>query len=51
MRIGAIRIVWVVLALLAAFVIFIQCIADVGGESIPKPTTPAIAPVATVQTE
>ena len=46
MRIGAVRIVWIFLALLAAFVIFIQCIAEVGGEAIPKPTN---TPIATVQ--
>jgi hypothetical protein len=44
LRIGAIRLVWIVLALLVAFVIFVQCIAEVGGEAIPKPT----GPVATV---
>jgi hypothetical protein len=47
-KIGAIRIVWIFLALLAAFVIFIQCIAEVGGEAIPKSTSPAISPVPTV---
>jgi hypothetical protein len=46
LRVGAVRLVWVVLALLAAFVIFIQCMAEVGGEAIPKPTGP-VAPVAT----
>jgi len=49
MRIGAVRIVWVFLALLAAFVIFIQCIAEVGGEAKPKPTLPISTPVATIQ--
>jgi Na+-transporting methylmalonyl-CoA/oxaloacetate decarboxylase gamma subunit len=49
LKIGAVRIVWIFLALLAAFVIFVQCIAEVGGEAIPKPTPPASTPVATVQ--
>lgn len=51
MRIGAVRIVWVFLALLAAFVIFIQCIAEVGGEAIPKPAFPISTPVATAQVQ
>ncbi len=35
-----VRIAWLVLAILAAFVIFVECIADVGGDAtpIPKPT-------------
>ncbi|MEO8457128.1 MAG: hypothetical protein ABI559_04885 [Chloroflexota bacterium] len=41
MKIGAVRIVWVFLALLAAFVIFVQCIAEVGGEGIPHPVATA----------
>jgi Na+-transporting methylmalonyl-CoA/oxaloacetate decarboxylase gamma subunit len=49
LKIGAIRIVWIFLALLAAFVIFIQCIAEVGGEAIPKPTPEGLpAPTAQV---
>jgi hypothetical protein len=49
LKIGKLRIVWVFLVLLAAFVIFVQCIADVGGEAIPKPTA-APVPVATART-
>jgi hypothetical protein len=46
LKIGKLRIVWVFLVLLAAFVIFVQCLAEVGGATIPQPThTPA--PVAT----
>jgi hypothetical protein len=42
LKIGRLRIVWIFLVLLAAFVIFVQCIADVGGAAIPHPTpTPA----------
>ena len=35
-----VRIAWLVLAILAAFVIFVECLADVGGDAtpIPKPT-------------
>jgi len=35
-----VRIAWLVLAILAAFVIFVECIADVGGSAtpIPRPT-------------
>ncbi len=51
MKIGPLRIIWMVLALLAAFVIFVECIAKVGGgsDSLPKPQTttpPAATPVA-----
>jgi Na+-transporting methylmalonyl-CoA/oxaloacetate decarboxylase gamma subunit len=49
MRLGKLRIVWVFLVLLAAFVIFVQCIADVGGSAIPKPTSSPV-PVATART-
>jgi hypothetical protein len=49
LKIGKLRIVWVFLVLLAAFVIFVQCIADVGGAAIPKPTA-APVPVATART-
>ncbi len=40
MRLGPIRILWVVLLLLAAFVVFIEVIADVGGSAEPL-TVPA----------
>jgi len=51
LKIGPLRIIWVVLALLAAFVIFVECIAKVGGgsDSLPKPhvtAVPAATPVA-----
>ncbi|MEX0681950.1 MAG: hypothetical protein WD904_07130 [Dehalococcoidia bacterium] len=48
MTIGAFRIAWLILALLLAFVIFIECMADVGGSAapIPHPTpTPALTRV------
>ena len=50
MRIGPIRIVWIVLALLAAFVIFVECLAKTGGGSGSLPRaganpTPAATPV------
>jgi hypothetical protein len=37
------RIAWLILAVLAAFVIFIECMADVGGDAapIPQPTPTA----------
>jgi hypothetical protein len=38
MRLGMIRLTWVALALIAAFVIFVECIANVGDASIPRPT-------------
>jgi Na+-transporting methylmalonyl-CoA/oxaloacetate decarboxylase gamma subunit len=43
LKIGKLRIIWVFLVLLAAFVIFVQCIADVGGSAIPKPISPPTA--------
>ena len=40
MSLGIVRIAWLVLAILAAFVIFVECLADVGGSAtpIPRPT-------------
>lgn len=40
MRVGFVRIVWLILAALAAFVIFVECFADVGGghDPILQPT-------------
>jgi hypothetical protein len=35
MRIGVVRFAWIVLAVLAAFVIFVECLADVGGDHEP----------------
>lgn len=35
LRLGYVRFAWVILALLAAFVIFIECMADVGGDADP----------------
>lgn len=32
-----VRIAWLVLAVLAAFVIFVECLADVGGDATPIP--------------
>jgi hypothetical protein len=49
LKIGKLRVVWVFLVLLAAFVIFVQCLADVGGETIPQPTHTPV-PAATAQT-
>jgi len=45
-RIGSVRLVWLFLAALAAFVIFVECIATVGGspDAIPHPTATAEAP-------
>ncbi|MDO8615637.1 MAG: hypothetical protein Q7T33_07865 [Dehalococcoidia bacterium] len=37
MRIGALKLVWIVLILLAAFVVFVECIAQVGGRDEPLP--------------
>ena len=37
MRIGPIRIIWIILALLAAFVIFVECLAKTGGGPDPLP--------------
>ncbi len=39
MKIGPLRIVWIVLILLAAFVVFVECIAEAGdrGEALPRP--------------
>ena len=37
LRIGALRLVWIVLILLAAFVLFVECIAQVGGRDDPLP--------------
>jgi hypothetical protein len=35
LRLGFFRVAWLVLALLAAFVIFVECLANVGGDSDP----------------
>lgn len=40
LRILQLRLLWPILLLLAAFVIFFQCIADVGGSAEPKPSPP-----------
>ena len=39
-RLGRLRVIWFLLVLLAAFVLFIQCLANVGGgaDPIPRPT-------------
>jgi hypothetical protein len=44
LRIFQLRVLWPVLALLAAFVIFFEFIADVGGsaEPLPSPPVPAV---------
>lgn len=34
-RLGMVRIAWLVLAILAAFVIFVECMAEVGGDATP----------------
>lgn len=46
MRLRAIRIGWLLLALLAAFVIFVECLADIGGDQEPirQPAPTAIIP-------
>lgn len=35
MRVGPLRIMWIAIAVLSAFIIFVQCLADVGGEHDP----------------
>jgi hypothetical protein len=42
-RLGFVRFSWLVLALLAAFVIFVECMADAGGDAAPieQPTPTA----------
>jgi hypothetical protein len=48
LRLGSLRITWILLAVLATFVLFIHCLAEVGGEddAIPRPV-PTVAPVST----
>jgi hypothetical protein len=41
LRIGRIRLVWVFLVVLATFVIFVECIATVGGSPDPISRPPA----------
>lgn len=43
MRLQGIRLLWMGLAVLAAYVLFIMLVADVGGDepAIPQPTPPA----------
>lgn len=43
MRLGFVRISWLVLTILAAFVIFVECLADAGGDAAPilQPTPTA----------
>jgi len=43
LRIFQLRVLWPVLALLAAFVIFFEFIADVGGSAEPLPSPPVQA--------
>lgn len=40
MRVGRVRLIWVLLVLLAAFVLFTECIADIGGNAEPIPRPP-----------
>lgn len=48
LRIVQLRVLWPILLLLAAFVIFFEFIADVGGSAQPLPSPPlAETPVAT----
>ena len=43
MRIGFLHLSWLVLGILAAFVIFVECLADAGGDAAPveQPTPTA----------
>ena len=45
LHIGRLRIVWIFLVVLAAFVIFTECLADTGGSADPiaRPTDPPAA--------
>ncbi len=51
LRMLPLRVLWPVLLLLAAFVIFFEFIADVGGSRDPLPSPPSARPVPTVVTE
>ena len=46
MRIGRLRLIWLILGLLTAFVIFVEFIADTGGSAQPAPQ-PVSTPAAT----
>ncbi len=46
LRIFRFRVLWPILFLLAAFVIFFELIADVGGSADPLPSPPTPAPTA-----
>ena len=47
MRIGRIRLIWLILGVLTAFVIFVEFIADTGGSAQPNSATPVSSPAAT----
>jgi hypothetical protein len=52
LRILQLRILWPILLLLAAFVIFFELIADVGGSAAPSPSPPVHAvPTSPLPTE
>lgn len=48
MKIRRVRITWLILALLLAFVLFVKCIVEVGGDAEPlaRPE-PTVSPVST----